>query len=185
MENAVGGWRLDGRQETSYGKVAYGVFGEEGRPPILLVHGTPSRSCIWRGVVPALAERHRVYVYDLLGFGESERREGQDVSIAAQGRALAELVGAWGLEGPMVAGHDIGAAVVLRAHLLEGVPFGRVALLDPLVLTPWGTLSLWHVKEHLGAYRTMPADVFEAYVAARLRQATSGPMDEGAFEAYL
>jgi pimeloyl-ACP methyl ester carboxylesterase len=28
-------------------------------------------------------------------------------------------------------------------------------------------------------------EVFEAYVAARLRSATSHPMDEGAFEAYL
>jgi pimeloyl-ACP methyl ester carboxylesterase len=54
-----------------------------------------------------------------------------------------------------------------------------------VVLTPWGTPSLQHVKEYLGAYRTMPSDVFEAYVAARLESATSRPMDEGAFEAYL
>ena len=95
------------------------------------------------------------------------------------------MVEAWGLEEPVVAGHDIGAAVVLRAHLLEGVPFGRMALLDPLVSTPWGTLALWHVKEHLGAYRTMPGEVFKAYVAARVRQATSKPMDGEALEAYL
>ncbi len=31
----------------------------------------------------------------------------------------------------------------------------------------------------------MPNDVFEPYVAARIRQATSLPMDDGAFEAYL
>ena len=85
----------------------------------------------------------------------------------------------------MVAGHDIGAAIVLRAHLMEGASFDCIALLDALVLTPWGTLSLWHVKEHLGCYRTMPLDVFEAYVAARIRQATSRPMDGDAFEAYL
>ena len=165
------------------GEVAYGVFGEG--PPVVLVHGTPSRSCIWREVVPVLAERRTVYVYDLLGFGESERGEGIDVSLAAQGRALAELVEAWGIQGTQVAGHDIGAAVVLRAHLLEGTSFSRIALLDALVLTPWGTPALKHVKEHLGAYRTMPPDVFEAYVAARLGEATSRPMDERAFEAYL
>jgi pimeloyl-ACP methyl ester carboxylesterase len=183
MRNEIYGWRLAERQGTSAGEVAYGVFGEG--TPVVLVHGTPSRSYIWREIVPALVRRHRVYVYDLPGFGESERHEGQDVSIAAQGRALAELVGAWGLEEPMIGGHDIGAAVVLRAHLLEGTTFGRIALLDPLVLTPWGTLALWHVKEHLGSYRTMPHDVFEAYVAARLRQATSRPMDGRTFEAYL
>lgn len=182
-KKAVKGWRLGERQRTSVGEVAYGVFGEG--PPVILVHGTPSRSYIWRGVVPALAERFSVYVYDLLGFGDSERREGQDVSIAAQGEGLSELVGAWGIEEPAVAGHDIGAAIVLRAHLLEGVPFERIALLDAVVLRPCGTRALWHVKQHPGAYRTMPRDVFEAYVAARLRQATSQPMDERAFEVYL
>ncbi len=183
MGNGIDAWRLDERTRVSSGEVAYGVFGEG--PPAVLVHGTPSRAYIWREVVPTLAELHTVYVYDLLGFGESERGEGQDVSIAAQGRALSELVEAWGLEEPQVAGHDIGGGIALRAHLLEGVPFERIALLDAVVLTPWGTPSLWHVKEHLGAYRTMPNDVFESYVTARLRQATRRPMDEGAFEAYL
>ena len=176
------GWDLEGRVETGVGGVAYGVFGEG--PPMVLVHGTPSRSFLWRGVVGRLAERHAVYVYDLPGFGRSERYEGQDVSIAAQGRVLAELVGAWGLEEPAVAGHDIGGGIVLRAHLLEGVDFRKISLLDAVVLTPWGTPALRHVKEHLGAYRTMPPGVFEAYVAARLGEATSGPMDEEAFETY-
>jgi hypothetical protein len=108
---------------TEGGEVAYGVFG--GGPPVVLVHGTPSRSYLWRGVVGRLAESHEVYVYDLVGFGELERYEGQDVSIAAQGRVLAELVEAWDLEEPAVAGHDIGGGIVLRAHLLEGFLFGR------------------------------------------------------------
>jgi pimeloyl-ACP methyl ester carboxylesterase len=181
--NVMAGWQLAERQGTSVGEVAYGVFGEG--PPVVLVHGTPSRSYIWREVVPGLTDRCTVYVYDLLGFGESERGERVDVSITAQGRALAELVEAWGLEEPQVAGHDIGGGIALRAHLIEGVPFEGISLLDAVVLTPWGTLALRHVKEHLGAYRTMPHDVFEDYVAARLKQATSRPMDEEAFEAYL
>ena len=178
-----GAWGLGERVATEGGEVAYGVFGEGS--PVVLVHGTPSRSYLWRGVVGRLAGRHAVYVYDLPGFGGSERYERQDVSIAAQGRVLAELVEAWGLEGPAVAGHDIGGGIVLRAHLLEGVPFRKISLLDAVVLTPWGTPALGHAKEHLGAYRTMPTGVFEAYVAARLGEATNRPMDEGALEAYL
>lgn len=177
------GWRLGGRVQTDAGEVAYGVFGEG--PPVVLVHGTPSRSHIWRGVARRLAGCHEVYVYDLPGFGESGRYEGQDVSIAAQGRVLAELVERWGLEEPAVAGHDIGGGIVLRAHLLEGVGFRKISLLDAVVLTPWGTPALRHVREHLGAYRTMPAGVFDAYVAARLEEATERPMDGEALEAYL
>lgn len=183
MDDSFEGRGVRERVETSVGEVAYGVFGEGS--PVVLVHGTPSRSYLWRGVVGKLMERHAVYVYDLPGFGESERYEGQDVSIAAQGRVLAELVGAWGLEEPMIAGHDIGGGILLRAHLLEGVSFRKISLLDAVVLTPWGTPALGHVKEHLGAYRTMPTDVFGAYVAAHLAEATSRPMDAGAFEAYL
>ena len=129
--NATDAWRLGERQGTSVGEVAYEVFGEG--PPVVLVHGTPTRSYMWRNIVPALAEHRSVYVYDLLGYGESEKGEGQDVSIAAQARLLKELVEAWGLEEPAIAGHDIGAGIVLRAQLLEGVRFSRVAVLDAVV----------------------------------------------------
>jgi pimeloyl-ACP methyl ester carboxylesterase len=176
-------WKLGRRVELAAGEVAYEVFGEG--PPVVLVHGTPSRSHIWRDVAPTLAEHHAVYVYDLLGFGDSERKGDQDISIAAQARLLGELIGVWGLEKPAIAGHDIGGGIVLRAHLLEETRFSRIALLDAVVLTPWGTPALRHVKAHIDAYRTMPTAVFEAYVAARLREATHRPFDEVAFSAYL
>ncbi len=43
-------------------------------PPLILAHGTPSRSYIWRDVALRLTDRFNVYVFDLLGFGQSERR---------------------------------------------------------------------------------------------------------------
>lgn len=165
------------------GGVAYEVFGEG--PPVVLVHGTPTRSYLWRGVAPTLAERNRVYVYDLLGFGESERREDQDLSIAAQARLLKELVEGWGLEQPAAVGHDIGGGMVLRAHLLEGVRFRRIALVDSVVVTPWMPEANEHFEAHMDAYRTMPNHLFEAIVAAHFGEATSPDMDEGAWEAYL
>lgn len=174
---------LGRRVEVSGGEVAYEAFGEG--PPVVLVHGTPSRGYIWRGVIPALSRRRTVYVYDLLGFGGSERREGQDVSIAGQARALAELVEAWGLENPAVTGHDIGGGIALRARLLEGIGIERLALLDPVVLVPWGTPTLKHVQANLEAYRSMPAGPFEAVVASHLRTATSRPLAEEAYRAYL
>ena len=73
--NATEAWRLGERQGTSVGEVAYEVFGEG--PPVVLVHGTPTRSYLWRNIVPALAEHRSVYVYDLLGYGESEKGKGR------------------------------------------------------------------------------------------------------------
>jgi pimeloyl-ACP methyl ester carboxylesterase len=125
------------------------------------------------------------YVFDLLGFGQSERTEGLDVSISAQSRVLAELVEAWELETPSVAGHDIGGEIALRTHLIEGVLLACIALLDSVVLRPWITPTTRHVKTQLDVYRTMPARVFEAIVASHLRTATYRPLDEHAFATYL
>jgi pimeloyl-ACP methyl ester carboxylesterase len=176
-------WNLRRRITVSGGEISYDVLGYG--PSLILVHGTPSRSYIWRDVASRLADRFTVYVFDLLGFGQSERREGLDVSISGQSRVLDELVEAWELDAPSVAGHDIGGAIALRTHLLEGVSFGCIALLDSVVLRPWITPTTRHVKAHLDVYRTMPAKTFEAIVASHLRTATHKPLDDHTFATYL
>jgi pimeloyl-ACP methyl ester carboxylesterase len=176
-------WNLRRRLTLSGREIAYDVLGYG--QPLILVHGTPSRSYIWRDVAMRLADRFTLYVYDLLGFGQSECREGLDVSISGQSRLLTELIEAWRLEAPSIAGHDIGGAIALRAHLLEGVPLGCIALVDSVVLRPWMTPTTRHVKAHLEVYGTMPAKVFEAIVASHLGTATHRPMDNGAFATYL
>jgi pimeloyl-ACP methyl ester carboxylesterase len=176
-------WPLRQRTRVSGGEIAFDVFGNG--PPVVLVHGTPSRSYIWRNVAAALAERHVVHVFDLLGFGDSEKHEGIDASIPAQSRALAELVELWGLEAPAIAGHDIGGAIVLRAHLLDGVPFDRIALIDAVVLRPWITPATRHKQNYSDAYRTMPNHIFEQTVIAHLRTATARPVDEATFDAVF
>ena len=151
---------------------------------MVLIHGTPSRSYLWRGVTPALAERISVYAFDLLGYGDS-RPSGEDVSIATQARALTELLGRWNLDASAVAGHDIGGAIALRAHLLEGVRFDGMVLLDAVVLRPWITEASRHVQAHMDAYRTMPTHIYEQVVAAHLCTAVHRPIDGDAFEAYM
>ncbi len=184
-ENGTNGWRLGRRERVSAGEVAYEVFGEG--PPVILVHGTPMRSYLWRNIVPALAESRSVYVYDLLGYGESEMGKRQDVSIVAQARLLGELIEAWGLDAPAIAGHDRGGGIVLRAHLLEGVNFSRIAILDAVVLTAWLSeprSSTWHVREYAEAYEAMPDHLFEAFFSAYLGE-TNSNLDKEAFEVYL
>jgi pimeloyl-ACP methyl ester carboxylesterase len=181
----MNGWRLGKQESTSAGEVAYEVFGEG--PPVVLVHGTPMRSYLWRNIVPALAERHSVYVYDLLGYGESAKGEGQDVSKVAQARLLGELFEVWGLDAPAIAGHDIGGGIVLRAHLLEGISFSRIAVLDAVVLPPWLSeprSSTWHVRAYAKAYEAMPDHLFEAFFSAYLGE-TNSNLSEEAFETYL
>jgi pimeloyl-ACP methyl ester carboxylesterase len=140
---------------------------------------------MWRKVVPPLTERFSVYVLDLVGYGDSERRDGQDMSVAAQSRALAELLDLWELRRPALIGHDIGGSIVLRAHLVERHPASRIALVDAAVLLPWNTPATMHVKEHLEAYKTMPAHFYEEVVSAHLRTALHREPSEKILGNYL
>ncbi|PSL01302.1 pimeloyl-ACP methyl ester carboxylesterase [Haloactinopolyspora alba] len=176
-------WRLPSTVGVSAGEVATGVFGEG--PPVVLVHGTPAWSYLWRDVVPLLARRYTVHVWDLLGFGDSRLADGAEPSIATQARTLAELIEHWSLDEPRLVGHDIGGGIVLRTHLIERVPALQLALLDAAVLGPWNTTFTEHMQRHAEAYRTMPPHVFGDIVAPRLRTAVHRPMPDDVAAAYL
>ncbi|MBT6077528.1 MAG: alpha/beta fold hydrolase, partial [Oceanospirillaceae bacterium] len=59
--------------------IAYVEVGEG--DPIVLLHGNPTSSYLWRNVIPHLETLGRVIVPDLIGHGDSEKlpvREGPD-----------------------------------------------------------------------------------------------------------
>jgi pimeloyl-ACP methyl ester carboxylesterase len=163
------GWKLDQRWDSGGDTVRFDTLGAG--PPLVLVHGTPSSSYLWRHVAEELSRDWTVFVYDLLGYGASDKRDGQDVSIGAQTRVLCELLDHWGLESPAIAAHDIGGAITLRAHLLEGRDFSKLALLDPVVLAPWGSPFFTLVRDHAEVFEQLPAAIHAAVVAAYLRGA--------------
>jgi haloalkane dehalogenase len=57
--------------------------------PIVMVHGTPDWSFVYRNVIKALAPRFRCVVPDNLGFGLSERPRGYSYLPELQGRVSA------------------------------------------------------------------------------------------------
>lgn len=73
--------------------VRWGKIGEG--PPLIAIHGTPFSSQVWRRIVPHLAYKRTVYFYDLVGYGQSEMRDGQDVSLGVQNGILAALFQEW------------------------------------------------------------------------------------------
>jgi pimeloyl-ACP methyl ester carboxylesterase len=159
---------------SSGGIVRYDVQGSG--PPLVLVHGTPWSSFNWRHIIPALAQWWTVYYYDLLGYGQSEKRSGQDVSLGAQNNILEALLEYWGLDAPLIIGHDFGGTTVLRTHLLCKRNFQKIVLIDPVALAPWGSSFFVHVKEHQEVFEGLPAYIHEALVSAYVRGATFKPM---------
>lgn len=154
-------------------------------PPILLVHGTPFSSHVWHRIAPHLARRYRVHCFDLLGYGQSEKKPGQDVSLGVQNRLLGALLDHWRLDRPHIVGHDFGGATVLRAHLLDGRAFRSVTLIDPVALAPWGSPFVRHVRDHEAAFAGLPDYVHGAIVPAYIRGAVHRAISDAELAPYV
>jgi pimeloyl-ACP methyl ester carboxylesterase len=107
-------------------------------PPLVLVHDYLASRLAWDDVLPRLAERFRVIVPDLPGFGESEKPSPSRYHYGFQGfsESLIDLLAALGLGRVSVCGHAMGGAVALtmaaaHAHIVE-----KLVLVNPLVYPP-------------------------------------------------
>ncbi|PRO66660.1 alpha/beta hydrolase [Alkalicoccus urumqiensis] len=160
---------------SSNGFVRYGVSGSG--PPLVLIHGTPWSSFNWRHIIPGLSEFFTVYYYDLLGYGKSEKPEG-DVSLGVQHDLFKALLNEWQLEEPIVIGHDFGGTTALRTHLLHGVPYKKLVLIDPVAIGPWGSPFFTHVNQYEAAFRGLPDAMHEALVSTYVQGAMYQPMPE-------
>jgi pimeloyl-ACP methyl ester carboxylesterase len=176
-------WVLRERFVTEAGEIAWDRLGAG--PAVVMVHGTPWSSWTWRRIAPRLAERFTVYVFDLLGFGLSEKRPGQDVSLAAHGTRLAALLDYWALDRPAVIAHDIGGAIALRAHLVHQRPVAALALIDVVALAPWGSPFYRLVREHPAVFEQLPAAIHQGVLRAYVGTAQPRPLDRAVEDALI
>lgn len=152
--------------------------------PLVAIHGTPFSSQVWRRIVPHLADYRTVYYFDLVGYGQSEMREGQDVSLAVQNKVLAALFEEWGLSRPDVLAHDFGGATALRAYYLNGLRYASLTLFDAVALAPWGSPFVQHVRQHEAAFAGMPDYMHRALLSAYLQTSAASPLSDEALRVY-
>jgi pimeloyl-ACP methyl ester carboxylesterase len=105
-----------------------------GGEPVVLQHGWPQHWYAWRHQIPALAERYRVIVPDLRGYGWSEAPPSgyEKIQFARDVLALCDELG---LERVRYAGHDWGAYMAYLLAFGEPDRFERIAALS--VGPPW------------------------------------------------
>ncbi|KLN60482.1 alpha/beta hydrolase [Kiloniella spongiae] len=163
--------------------VAWGVIGDG--EPLVLIHGTPFSSQVWRRIAPLLARKWRVYYFDLCGYGQSEKREGLDVSLGVQNELLSALVYHWQLVKPAILAHDFGGATALRAHYLNGLDYAQLTLVDPVALSPWGSPFVQHVRKHEAAFAGNPDYIHDAVLRAYIQGAAYNKLDEEALSVYM
>ncbi len=174
---------LDKRIEFQGEQIAWGKIGDG--PPLVLIHGTPFSSQVWRRIAPALAARWTVYYFDLLGYGQSEMREGQDVSLAVQNRVLAFLFEQWGLSRPDVLCHDFGGTTALRGYFLNGLRYNSLTIFDAVALAPWGSPFVAHVQKHEPAFTGLPSYAHDALLAAYLQGAAFQKLSDETLRIYM
>ncbi|SDR27078.1 alpha/beta hydrolase [Pseudovibrio sp. Tun.PSC04-5.I4] len=153
-------------------------------PPLVAIHGTPFSSQVWRRIVPQLADRRTVYFFDLLGYGQSEMREGQDVSLGMQNKVMVALFKEWGFDRPDVLAHDFGGATALRAYYLDGLRYASLTIFDAVALVPWGSPFVQHVRKHEEGFSGMPDYMHRALLKAYLQTAVHNPLSDEAMDLY-
>lgn len=112
-------------------RMAWVEDGPEGADPILMLHGEPSWSYLYRKMIPVLAAAgHRVICPDLVGFGRSDkptRRE--DHSYARHVEWMRELAfDVLGLRNITLVGQDWGGLIGLRLAAEHPERFARVVV---------------------------------------------------------
>lgn len=112
-------------------RVAYRELGQG--PPVLLVHGWPTSSFLWRNVMGPIARANRVVALDLPGFGESDKPLGIRYNFAFFAQILDEFLAKLGIEQLGLAVHDLGGPVGLHWALDRPDRVTKLALLNTLV----------------------------------------------------
>jgi pimeloyl-ACP methyl ester carboxylesterase len=176
-------WRLSESFAFRDQKVRWGVMGEG--DPMVVVHGTPFSSVVWRRIAPWFAAHRRVFYFDLLGYGQSEKRSGQDVSLGVQNELFAGLLDHWKIMKPDVVAHDFGGATALRTHLLNGRDYRSLTLIDPVAIGPSGSALVQAAKDHEKVFAGLPAYIHEAILGAYIGGAVFNALREEEMTLYM
>jgi haloalkane dehalogenase len=108
------------------------VVDEGSGEPVLLLHGEPTSSYLWRNVIPPLlAAGYRAIAPDLIGFGRSDKPA--DVGWYSYDRhvaSISHLVEELDLERLTLVVHDWGGPIGLRVAVEHEARIARIVILD-------------------------------------------------------
>jgi pimeloyl-ACP methyl ester carboxylesterase len=124
--------------------------------PVVLLHGFPTSSHVWRDVTPLLPEGHRVVVLDMLGYGRSDRPAGHEVAIRAHAERAIGLMDALGIERACVAGHDLGGGVAQAMAVRWPQRVSGLGLVSSVAFDGWPVREVKMARAMLPLTRHLP-----------------------------
>jgi haloalkane dehalogenase len=148
---------------------------------IVLVHGEPSWSYLYRHMIPTLAGAgYRVVAPDLVGFGRSDKPA--DIADHTYDRHMGWMVAfldALALDGITWVGHDWGGLIGLRILAAQPDRFARFVAANTALPTGDHELpAVWHRFRH--TVNTVP----ELDIARLVQSGTRHPLSDGQRAAY-
>ena len=123
---------------------------EEGEgEPVLLLHGFPTSSHLYRNILPILAKTHRAIAPDLPGYGLSDKPLDQRYNFSFFGKTLEAFCEAVGIQDTTLVVHDLGGPVGLHWAVRNPSRIRRLVILNTLTYPR----TSWAVKAFLIALR--------------------------------
>lgn len=100
------------RPETTDAAASWTITGRPDLPPLVLIHGLGGSSRAWDRLVPLVADRRRIVLVDLLGFGTAAAHGDRTRTIEGHARAVRSALRSAGIDEPAtVVGHSMGGLV--------------------------------------------------------------------------
>lgn len=167
---------------SDVGQVHYIDEGEG--QPLLFVHGNPTWSFLYRGIVIRLKKRFRCIALDLPGFGLSERPTAFDYTPAAHAEVVRSLVQQLDLQNLTIMGQDWGGPIGLR------VAADEIARLRALVMgnTWFWPLDSWQGKAYAYVMSMAPVQSRivnrNLFVERLMPRAVKHPLSEEVLDHY-
>ena len=156
-------------------------------PAILLVHGFPRTSLMWRFLAPKLAENHTVICVDLRAYGRSGIPASTDdhfpYSKRAMAKELVDVMAALGFSTFILIGHDRGGRVSYRLALDHPKTVERLAVFDVIpILEAWNRSDARFAQTYwpwilLSQKEPLP----ESYLLGAPKAAFDNPFGHGSF----
>ena len=113
-------------------RLHYLVWGQEDRPPLVLVHGGRDHARNWDRVAQALVDEYAVYAVDLRGHGDSEWAIGDQYSLPEMTADLSAFADHLGRDPLTLVGHSFGGAIVLQYSGVYSHRVRKVAAIEGL-----------------------------------------------------
>jgi uncharacterized protein (TIGR00369 family) len=132
-------------------------------PPVLLLHGIPSSSYLWRDLIDPLAQYFDVVAPDLLGYGDSDKRVDADLSVEAQERYVIALMESLGIQRAHLVGHDIGGGIAQLIAADEPARVGKLVLIDSIMDDNWPIPEIARLHDHFWDQRMVSTDLRQGF----------------------